>query len=962
MKTKKLSIAAFSVIVVLHLCNFSYAQNISINTTGAANGSNSMLEVLGVGTAANASGLYVSQNAAVTNAIYGFKLFNTSTSGTASINKYGLDIQSTGVWNGASSNNYGLQVNATGGTNNYAIVVPSGGGYVGIGTTAPDNPLHILSGGVDNFLHVQNSTNYTGLWLDGGQAGDGNGWLMLHGWPNQGDLTFREYGVQTSMTIKKTTGNVGIGTTDPQSKLSINTSTTSPGSMLEINNRGDLGVGSWSGIRFGLDANSYPNQYAKGGIIYESRDGYNRGKIHFAVNNVANSANVALSDAILTVDGTTGNVGIGTTTPTQALQIGDLTPTSTATPKAIDLGGTYSNTAATNLKLRLYDDATNMGGFGISANQMDYKVWANTADHVFYQGTTELMRVKGNGNVGIGTNPGAKLEVAGQVKITGGSPAANKILTSDAAGLASWSTLSSIGGVSSSCGTANWVPKMSSSTAMVCSKIFDDGTYVGIGTGTPGNGLQVVGPTVNGIWAGYFDGSAASTSAGSQKGLRVNAGANTLLSVEENSSSALTVNNQGSGDRLTVITADNGNFTAKFTNAPAGSGRVLKLVSGSVSANLPILQIDNNSTTVMGVYADGNMGINNTTPKTKLHINPNASFGGRANGIQLDDDYSFYIYPDPSTNSLVFDANGDCDYRQGLGTNTGNGKIRFMVGRGTAIGGTGVSTEAMKIDYNGNVGIGATTPAAGLQITSQNWMPETGTNAGGLGFGVQNNTGAGLGLSPRISFDNGLGPATTYSNQWNIDNFGGSFRIFSAYANAFFISANGKIGIGNFGGFPPVSAYLLQLIADDAGKPLTNTWTISSDIRLKKDISPFTDGLEVVMNINPVRYHYNGLANLPTDKEGIGIIAQEIQKVAPYTVGTYKTKLNQEDASETELLNFNSHALTFVTINAIKELNKQNQELKKTVEAQQTEISNLKSEYDNRLKALEEILTTSSQK
>ena len=43
------------------------------------------------------------------------------------------------------------------------------------------------------------------------------------------------------------------------------------------------------------------------------------------------------------------------------------------------------------------------------------------------------------GSVGIGTaSPGAKLEVAGQVKITGGSPGSGKVLTSDANGLASW--------------------------------------------------------------------------------------------------------------------------------------------------------------------------------------------------------------------------------------------------------------------------------------------------------------------------------------------------------------------------------------------------------------------------------------------------------------------------------------------------------------------------------------------
>ncbi len=45
------------------------------------------------------------------------------------------------------------------------------------------------------------------------------------------------------------------------------------------------------------------------------------------------------------------------------------------------------------------------------------------------------------GNVGVGTaGPGAKLEVAGQIKITGGVPGANKVLTSDAVGLASWQT------------------------------------------------------------------------------------------------------------------------------------------------------------------------------------------------------------------------------------------------------------------------------------------------------------------------------------------------------------------------------------------------------------------------------------------------------------------------------------------------------------------------------------------
>ena len=97
-------------------------------------------------------------------------------------------------------------------------------------------------------------------------------------------------------------------------------------------------------------------------------------------------------------------------------------------------------------------------------------------------------------------------------------------------------------------------------------------------------------------------------------------------------------------------------------------------------------------------------------------------------------------------------------------------------------------------------------------------------------------------------------------------------------------------------------------------------WDGPSDIRLKRNIVSFTDGLEVLRQINPKRFNFNGKAGTNPDKEQIGVIAQEILSVAPYTIRHYKARFNPSDSMLTSLYGFNSGSLIYVAINAVKQL------------------------------------------
>jgi Chaperone of endosialidase len=134
------------------------------------------------------------------------------------------------------------------------------------------------------------------------------------------------------------------------------------------------------------------------------------------------------------------------------------------------------------------------------------------------------------------------------------------------------------------------------------------------------------------------------------------------------------------------------------------------------------------------------------------------------------------------------------------------------------------------------------------------------------------------------------------------------------------------------GGSPAIPGGTTLAVYGEAMKLTGAAWAVMSDVRVKKDIHQFDEGLDKLMQVNPVRFKYNGVPGVNTEtNEQVGIVAQEIRKVFPYMSEESKAKPENDQNSDEGLLMFNSGALQFVMINAIKELNERLMSLEKSI-------------------------------
>ncbi len=158
---------------------------------------------------------------------------------------------------------------------------------------------------------------------------------------------------------------------------------------------------------------------------------------------------------------------------------------------------------------------------------------------------------------------------------------------------------------------------------------------------------------------------------------------------------------------------------------------------------------------------------------------------------------------------------------------------------------------------------------------------------------------------------------------------------------------NTNVGIGTH-----ATAYRLH-VNGDAAKPGSSAWTVASDKRLKQDVKDFEDGLDVLRKMRPVQYKYNGKADMPTGKEFIGVIAQEVEAVAPYMI--HKFTHADSTGTKEEYLDFDATALPYIIINAIKdqqqaieEKDAQVQTLAEELKALRQELADLRKELPSK--------------
>jgi hypothetical protein len=291
----------------------------------------------------------------------------------------------------------------------------------------------------------------------------------------------------------------------------------------------------------------------------------------------------------------------------------------------------------------------------------------------------------------------------------------------------------------------------------------------------------------------------------------------------------------------------------------------------------------------MFLDSDGQVGIGTTTPEFPLDVRYNGS-----GGMRLTSFGSFPVITLDGTvpGSIYFNDDGALEWILSAAFNNSDDFVILNPHDNPQIG---YGRPFCLQNQTMNVGIKTPNPEASLHI--------------------QEGVDASLSTHGWMLIGNVDGLNTIFDNNEIMA------RDDSGTSPLFFNADGGNVAIGQ------TSTPTWQLTVNgSAAKPGGGSWTATSDGRLKENVEPYSLGLEEVMKIEPVTYHYIENTGHDTRVEHVGVIAQEIQKIAPDMVTEVEMELS--DGTKGDYLSVDPSAFTYMLINAIQELKKENEELK----------------------------------
>jgi len=336
----------------------------------------------------------------------------------------------------------------------------------------------------------------------------------------------------------------------------------------------------------------------------------------------------------------------------------------------------------------------------------------------------------------------------------------------------------------------------------------------------------------------------------------------------------------------------NGNIEFRHSNASQGIGfgyNTIYQTGTNVDEVLNLLSRGTSPITLNAfAYSTGNVGINTASPTLgKLQITgDNNQLAVHTTGTYS----SIYFYLNSTDKAGIYVSNTETHFE-------GRGSSGLYFGGAT-------SQNHIRIAPAGDVGIGTTSPAARLAVhssTASTTAPTLFLNQNAA-YGHISALDAFHSLILRGIPAGTTGYDVTAGDQMSFVEYGGDFRFYQKAAAAPVLQ--GRLNAGTFTVTGDVVAY---------GSP--------SDISLKTNIKPLEGALEKITKLQGVSFTWkedtetNQMTGI---KDDIGFIAQEVQEVLPYLVRK----------NDNGLLSLRDKGITALLVEAVKELSKENDEVK----------------------------------